>query len=944
MDGSCARTLRRGSRYGESLEPRLACAGWAATSPLVESAYLSAWQSDLADARARWQLRGLGQTVAVIDSGIAYDHPALGGGLGAGYRVVGGWDFTAENDADPYDDPPAGFHGTHVAGILASEDGTYPGVAPAVDLVALRVFDDQGKSDFRWIEKALQWVEAHRHAFRHPITTINLSLGVAPSDTAGSGNILADEFARLAEAGIFVAVAAGNGFQFDGQVALNYPASDPSVVPVGSADAQGRLSRFTRRDPRMLVAPGERITSTITDYLYDFNGKTDDFRAFSGTSQATPQVAGAAVLVREAFQRAGRTEVGPREILDVLRRSAETLGDPATGLTYARIRLRPALELVLPESERPETPSPAKPQPTALTVTRGSVLVAGRLERDGEQDRFSFVSPYRGFLHADARVVPDGRMVPGNSRLTILIDGVEADWLRPGGVELRPDQLVLVNVEGGTAGDYSWRLVVDPFEDLGRIAIAERTTNSTNGGSFRLEAARDGWLTLAVVQTGSTVESAGARLQLSDSNQQILLDVRARPDGDRWDVRVRAGDVYWVRLVDAPQGGLRLGLANVVDEDAQGGWIVDLPPEVRQLDVRLDDRLRVTLDGWELPLPRAVPRATLLHAAPASQLVFQSHRRGESLTVRDDRVEASNGRQRVTVVTAGPKEIRGRVGLDQRVQILGGPAADRFLSDGGIREFSGVSGRTVVSGVERVYVSGGGGADVAILRGSGQNDVLVSRDAWTRLVTPGFLDEVEGIARVEVDAGGGYDRATLAGTPGDDTLVVRPSDATFSNALRAWTLRGFEKLQASAGPAGSDRAFLHGTSGDDRFEARPGFARLGAATPGSEAFQAIATDFDRVFAYGNGGRDAARLAGSELEDWLRLQSRMVTVGGPSGVRGAVDFDEVFTDAGISATDVVFAPAAARAEVPAEWSGDWLWLAALGIRWSSSGFERWQVRE
>ena len=54
---------------------------------------------------------GAGQTVAVIDSGIAYDHYALGGGLGANYRVVGGWDF-AENDANPYDDGPAGAHGT----------------------------------------------------------------------------------------------------------------------------------------------------------------------------------------------------------------------------------------------------------------------------------------------------------------------------------------------------------------------------------------------------------------------------------------------------------------------------------------------------------------------------------------------------------------------------------------------------------------------------------------------------------------------------------------------------------------------------------------------------------------------------------------------------------------------------------------------------------------
>ena len=51
--------------------------------------------------------------ITLIDTGIAYDHLALGGGFGTSFRVVGGWDF-AENDADPYDDAPAGFHGTHV--------------------------------------------------------------------------------------------------------------------------------------------------------------------------------------------------------------------------------------------------------------------------------------------------------------------------------------------------------------------------------------------------------------------------------------------------------------------------------------------------------------------------------------------------------------------------------------------------------------------------------------------------------------------------------------------------------------------------------------------------------------------------------------------------------------------------------------------------------------
>ena len=123
--------------------------------------------TEVANARDQFGLRGGNQTVAIIDSGIAYDHIALGGGLGKAHRVVGGWDF-AENDANPYDDGPAGYHGTHVAGIVGANDKRYAGLAPDVDLVALRVFDDQGNGYFAWVEQALAWIHQHRNDFANP--------------------------------------------------------------------------------------------------------------------------------------------------------------------------------------------------------------------------------------------------------------------------------------------------------------------------------------------------------------------------------------------------------------------------------------------------------------------------------------------------------------------------------------------------------------------------------------------------------------------------------------------------------------------------------------------------------------------------------------------------------------------------------------------------------
>jgi subtilisin family serine protease len=282
------RPFRRPRRF-EPLEPRLAPAALS-LSPLATPAVLPATPSgpttapsgayqpvNLTALHQRFGLTGWGQTIALIDSGIAYDHIALGGGLGPGYRVVGGWDF-AEQDADPYDDAPAGFHGTHVAGIVAAEGGRATGVAPGVDLVALRVFDDWGRSSLEWVRQALAWVHTHRTAFEFPITVVNLSLGAAWNGTTppGWGSLEAD-LQRLVDDGVVVTVAAGNSFQVYAAPGLAYPAASPWVVPVASVGPDGTLSRFSQRDTRVLAAPGEQIVSTLPDAFYGSDGVKNDW-------------------------------------------------------------------------------------------------------------------------------------------------------------------------------------------------------------------------------------------------------------------------------------------------------------------------------------------------------------------------------------------------------------------------------------------------------------------------------------------------------------------------------------------------------------------------------------------------------------------------------------------------------------------------------------------
>ncbi len=250
-------------------------------------------QTGVAQVHEQYGFDGAGQTVAIIDSGIAGDHYALGGAYGQNARVVGGWDF-AENDANPYDDGPAGFHGTHVAGIVGSSDSTHQGVAAGVDLVGLRVFDDFGQGSLEWVEQALQWVHDHKDDFENPITTVNLSIGTDwNSNSVPDWGILEDEFAQLKADGLFISVAAGNSFQDYGTTGLSYPAVSPFVIPVASHDADGNLSDFSQRDSGVLVAPGEGIRSTVPDHLFG-GTSTNRFIAASGTSMAAPYVAGAA--------------------------------------------------------------------------------------------------------------------------------------------------------------------------------------------------------------------------------------------------------------------------------------------------------------------------------------------------------------------------------------------------------------------------------------------------------------------------------------------------------------------------------------------------------------------------------------------------------------------------------------------------------------------------
>jgi serine protease len=243
------------------------------------------------DKKYAYKSKGEGVTAYVVDTGIHKAHPDFGG------RAADGHDFI-DNDDVAQD---CHGHGTHVAGTIGST--TY-GLAKAVKLVGVRVLNCQGSGQWSQIVGGLDWVA--QHAAKPAVA--NMSLG-------GPGNTTVDDAVKkLVAAGVTVAVASGN----DNRDACNTsPARTPEAITVNATDNSDKRATFSNFGRCTdIFAPGVNITSTWNN---------DGTRAISGTSMASPHVAGAAALYLGA--KAANAAATPATPADVVK----ALTDNATG-------------------------------------------------------------------------------------------------------------------------------------------------------------------------------------------------------------------------------------------------------------------------------------------------------------------------------------------------------------------------------------------------------------------------------------------------------------------------------------------------------------------------------------------------------------------------------------------------------------------------------------
>jgi len=242
--------------------------------------------------------KGTDIKVAIIDTGIDYNHPDLDD------NYEGGWDFV-NNDDDPMDDDG---HGTHVAGTVAAEDNGegVVGVAPEAFLYALKVLDETGRGYVSDIVAAIEWATDPNgdEDTSDRLDIINMSLG------GGANSTLEDACLSAYNEELLLVAAAGNSGNPPGRGDnIIYPAAYDSVIAVAATDQNDVRARWSSTGPDLeLSAPGVAINSTLSGGGYGEG---------SGTSMASPHVTGTVALMIAA---------GITDIRNELQSTADDLG------------------------------------------------------------------------------------------------------------------------------------------------------------------------------------------------------------------------------------------------------------------------------------------------------------------------------------------------------------------------------------------------------------------------------------------------------------------------------------------------------------------------------------------------------------------------------------------------------------------------------------------
>lgn len=239
------------------------------------------------DGQYRFRYSGAGVTAYVVDSGIRPDHTEFSGRLLAGFSAI----------QDGGDSNDCVGHGTHVAGTLG---GKVWGVAKGVWLVPVRVLDCNGSGTISGVISGLEWIASQK---ARPAVA-NVSVGTVKSAAVNAA------VANLVKLGITVVVAAGNGAK---DACTSSPGNEPTAITVGATNRDDAVADYSNYGSCVKVfAPGSGISSA-------WNTTATATNTLSGTSMASPHVAGVVALALQA-----RPSATPAEVAQFLLDNAST--------------------------------------------------------------------------------------------------------------------------------------------------------------------------------------------------------------------------------------------------------------------------------------------------------------------------------------------------------------------------------------------------------------------------------------------------------------------------------------------------------------------------------------------------------------------------------------------------------------------------------------------
>jgi type VI secretion system secreted protein VgrG len=316
-----------------------------------------------AQTRIAYNVDGKGMTVAVIDTGVDYNNEALGGGFGPSAKVVAGYDFS-DNSADPM--ATSSQHGTAIAGLIGSSDPNDLGVAPGVNIVALRVTDSSNTASLSSIARALQWVINNHEQYN--ISAVNMSLSDGGNyaqnwfaSDGSDGQQVTNLIAQLTAMNIPVVAATGNSFS--GQQGEGFAAIVAGTISVTATDLSGHLLSNAQRlgsaiggtSATTIAAPGEGLTAPSGD---------SGTATVEGTSFAAALATGAVTLLQEIYHARFGALPSVAQLTNWLQQGSNPVHDPVTGITIGELNIAGSASLI-PVPHQSTSPAPASTQTNA---------------------------------------------------------------------------------------------------------------------------------------------------------------------------------------------------------------------------------------------------------------------------------------------------------------------------------------------------------------------------------------------------------------------------------------------------------------------------------------------------------------------------------------------------------------------------------------------------